>query len=77
MTKNIITNMFEKQEPLKRFCTVVKPMADGTYQVVDSIGRNFTVDATTAWQVGEAVVITNSRIVGRAAKFKTPIVHEV
>ena len=73
----MIERLFRKEYPLKRFATIVKPIANGRYLVSDTTGRNYEVDANTSWNVGEGVTITDFRIVGRAAKFETPIAHEV
>ena len=75
--KQIIENLLRRPEPAKRFCRVVKPLAEGRYQVRDAMGRVQDVDADILWQSGEGVTISQGRIVGPAARFVNPKVYEV
>lgn len=73
----IIQNLTRKPAPLKLYCTVVKPLAGGSYQVMDQAGRLHAVDAAGSWLVGAAVTVSQSRIVGAATRFTNPKVYEV
>jgi len=79
MRKQIINNLTRSEEPAKRFCHVVKPLGDGRYQVRDGAGRHFDVDAETGvnWQPGDGVAVRDLRIIGRAARWRTPTIYEV
>lgn len=67
--KQLIANLLRKPEPVKRYCTVVKPLSGDRYQVRDVAGRLFAVDSTVFWGVGDGVTVQQGRIVGKAVRF--------
>jgi len=75
--REIIENLLRKPEPAKKFCSVVKPLGPGRYQVKDAQGRLITVDADKPWKIGAGVRVSQGRIVAGAAQVKQPKVYEV
>lgn len=77
MRQKILDNLTKREQAPRRFGWVLKPLGGGRYQVRLAGGRKIEVDGESGWRVGDGVLISNLRIVGRGSRFMAPPVYEV
>lgn len=66
--RQILERLLTPAAPVRRFCTVKTANQDGTYVVVDDLGRKWTVDGDTGYLPGNDVVVQAMRIVRRGKR---------
>ena len=62
--REVLQRLLKREEPPRRFVTVVSVLLDGRYVVTDDQGRKLTVDGDAGYLPGNPVIVRNGRITG-------------